>query len=278
MDHRRQAPGLGRRVISLAVVCIVIGTVPATATLSPKDEPAPALAAGMDSQFDVNCRASHWLSDDPIVHPGMPGMAHEHEFFGNTETDAHSTPASLRGTQTTCDVKADDSAYWVPTLRKYGHRLAPTQLRMYYQRGTTLDDRIRPFPRGLVMIAGNAKATTAQPTTVVAWHCAGQGGNYRKPPSCGTDDLVLTIRFPQCWDGENLDSWNHKAHMAKRQRGDCPSSHPVGVPRLVMNVHWKVKSNAGLSLASGTIYSPHADFMNGWDQAQLEKLVDTMYW
>jgi hypothetical protein len=225
----------------------------------------------------VNCRASHWLSDDPIVHPDMPGMAHEHEFFGNTETDASSTPDSLRDTQTTCDVKADDSGYWVPTLRKYGHRVAPTQLRMYYQRSTTTDERIRAFPMGLVMIAGNSKATSPQSTEVVAWHCGGKGGNYKNPPSCGAADLVLTVRFPQCWDGEHLDSADHKGHMARRVNRHCPSTHPIGVPRLVMNVHWKVGSNAGLSLASGPIYSAHADFMNGWDQSRLQDLVASLY-
>ena len=278
MNPLRARPAFTKRIVSLAIVSLVIGTAPAAA--SPAREPVSTsaeIAAG-ESQFRVNCRASHWLSDDPIVHPRMPGMAHEHEFFGNTETNADSTPASLRDTQTTCDVKADDSAYWVPTLRKYGHRVAPTQLRMYYQRGTSLDERIRPFPKGLVMIAGNSKATAAQSKAVVAWHCAGQGGNYAKPPSCGSDDLVMTIRFPECWDGANLDSWNHKAHMAKRVDRRCPSTHPVAVPRLVMNVHYKMPSNAGLSLASGSIYSLHADFMNGWNQSVLTRRVDNLYW
>ncbi len=37
--------------------------------------------------------------DDPIVHPGHPGAAHMHDFFGSEATDASSTAASLLGTR-----------------------------------------------------------------------------------------------------------------------------------------------------------------------------------
>lgn len=37
--------------------------------------------------------------------------------------------------------------------------------------------------------------------------------------------------FPSCWDGVNLDSADHKSHMAypiqNYNSGDCPASHPV---------------------------------------------------
>ena len=46
---------------------------------------------------------------------GMPNQAMWHDFFGNTHTDAFSTRETLRQhEETTCDNKADGSAYWAP--------------------------------------------------------------------------------------------------------------------------------------------------------------------
>jgi len=267
-----------KTIASMVLASLVIGSVPAVAAPTATSRPSPAPAVDSAFQFGVNCRGSHWLMDDPIVHPGMAGTSHEHDFFGNTETDADSTPASLVNTQTTCDVKDDDSAYWVPTLRRNGHRIAPYQVRLYYQRHAGADGTIQTIPAGLVMISGNSKATSPQSTEIATWRCAGDSmTSLPTPPSCPTGtDLVLIIRFPDCWNGTDLDSWNHKAHMARRVSSECPASHPVLLPRIVMNVHFPGGSNANLSLASGSLYSAHADFMNGWKQATLATLVDTL--
>ncbi len=57
------------------------------------------------------------LSDDPIAHPGMPGMApHSHDFFGNLTTNANSDYDSLLGQETTCTRPDDTAAYWLPTV------------------------------------------------------------------------------------------------------------------------------------------------------------------
>ena len=53
------------------------------------------------------------------------------------------------------------------------------------------------------------------------------------------------IIFPQCWDGENLDSPDHRAHVTHSVKGPvafpvvnvtCPASHPVHVPQLMYEV------------------------------------------
>ena len=67
-------------------------------------------------QFVVACDWSHASFDDPIVHAGMEGMSHRHEFFGNTTTDADSTYESLLAGDTSCAQKLDRAAYWVPSL------------------------------------------------------------------------------------------------------------------------------------------------------------------
>src|SRR5690349_9233817 len=61
---------------------------------------------GTVPQFVVKCGFSHVASNDPIVHPGMTGMSHSHDFFGNRGTNADSTPASLLGGATTCNKQA----------------------------------------------------------------------------------------------------------------------------------------------------------------------------
>jgi hypothetical protein len=86
---------------------------------------------------------------------------------------------------------------------------------------------------------------------------------------------VLVIRFPDCWNGEDLDATDHKSHMAYRVRGACPAGYPVRVPRLSLNVHYELPGTTGLTLASGSIYSSHADFFNAWNQAALARLVRT---
>ena len=64
-------------------------------------------------------------------------------------------------------------------------------------------------------------------------------------PNCGGGTLVLQIRFPDCWDGRNLDSADHKSHMAYTVSGICPSNYPVPVPLLEYNVRYKTFGNTG---------------------------------
>jgi hypothetical protein len=230
-----------------------------------------------DGIFLSVCTLSHTASDDPIVHPGETGASHQHEFFGNTTTDADSTLTSLRAGGTTCRIRADTAAYWVPTLYDDGARVAPLKVNAYYLRGRG-SGRVVAFPAGLKVIAGNSSATTAQSTTVTGWKCSGirPQGLSTAPVTCPAGShAVLVIRFPECWNGEDLDAPDHRSHMAYRVRGACPAGYPVRVPRLALNVHYDLPSTTGLTLASGGIYSSHADFFNGWDQAVLARLVRT---
>lgn len=48
----------------------------------------------------------------------------------------------------------------------------------------------------------------------------------------------------RCWDGKNIDSPNHKDHVAYptsgsfESGGPCPSTHPVKMPQLMYEVMW----------------------------------------
>jgi hypothetical protein len=230
-----------------------------------------------DGIFLSLCTFSHTANDDPIVHPGEPGASHQHEFFGNTTTNADSTATSLRAGGTTCRIRPDTAAYWVPTLYDDGTRVAPLKVNAYYLRGGG-PGRVAAFPADLKVIAGDGSATTAQSTTVTGWKCAGLRPQALStvPVACPTGShAVLVIRFPDCWNGEDLDATDHRSHMAYRVRGACPAGYPVRVPRLSLNVHYQLASTTGLTLASGSIYSSHADLFNAWNQAVLARLART---
>ena len=234
--------------------------------------------------MQVVCHPSHVNHDDPIVFPRQPGAAHQHEFFGNRSTNAYSTLSSLTGKPTTCSRPGDTAAYWVPSVLNNGRRVVPDRVIAYYRTTKIRDiDSIRPFPRGLKMIAGSAMATASnpQPTRIVNWSCGdGVEGTARPPASCPnttTETLRLRIAFPNCWNGKTLDSADHKSHMAYAGVGGvrgCPSSHPVPVPELSLNFRYKVAGSlSGVRLASGGVHSAHADFFNSWNQSVLAQLV-----
>ncbi len=238
-------------------------------------------ARGTFGSMQVVCRSSHTNHDDPIVYPRDRGAAHQHDFFGNTSTNAFSTRAKLRGKPTTCSRPGDKAAYWTPTLRNHGRRVVPDRVIAYYRTSRISDiESIRPFPRGLKMIAGSQLATRddPQPTKYVNWNCGdGVEGTAGMPRRCVDKALRLRIEFPNCWNGRTLDSADHKSHMAyagvRGVRG-CPRSHPVAVPSLSLNFRWKIDGPLRkVRLSSGGVYSAHADFWNSWNQKVLKRLV-----
>jgi hypothetical protein len=227
--------------------------------------------------FAVTCGFSHRNNDDPIVFPRRPGRSHNHTYFGAQSTDAFSTPASLREAgRTTCRLPADTAAYWAPTLYVRGEVVEPLALAAFYVRRTS--DEVDAFPAGLKVVAGDAMARTAQSTRVTFWSCAVRGAERSSTvPACpGTTrgGLRLHVNFPNCWDGERLDSANHKSHLAYSSEGECPTSHPVEVPALSLLVYYGISGGPRVELSSIGQFSGHADFVNAWHQPTLERLVD----
>ena len=246
--------------------------------------PLPSAQAVSGGQFSLACSYHHMLPDDPIVFPGKAGMSHSHDFAGAHSTRASSTNASLLGGKTTCSRGADHSAYWVPTVYQDGVPVHAREFRAYY-RGSGFDGRkVRPFPKGLRIIAGNSKVTDAgpyQPVSIASWACTINGGGAQGdevevasvPAGCGGLPLRARIVFPQCWNGRTLDSPDHKSHMAYAVHGKCPASHPVVVPQLTLSLRYWVPDTADLALASGGTHSLHADFMIAWAGSAQQDLV-----
>jgi hypothetical protein len=231
--------------------------------------------AAVTPAFISSCLPSHTAGDDPIVMPGMPGMAMRHDFFGNTGTNANSTTQSLvAGGGTTCGHADDKAAYWAPTATLNGKDIKPIRIRVYYRAGTKDPATVKSFPVGLKMVAGEAYAKSPQPTDRVSWGCGEGSTGTATVPTCPDATLVLHVYFPDCWDGKNLDSPDHRSHMAYTHNGQCPSTHPVPVPKLTEDVKYPVRGGAGIAFQySGSPYTGHADFMNGWKQSTLDALV-----
>ena len=263
---------------ALAAASIVVAAVGAPGGGQGAAQPGPRGNPFAGVNFVTVCDFSHANEDDPIVFPGQAGASHRHTFFGNTSTDADSTLETMREAGTTCRRSADTAGYWVPSLLVDGEIVEPVGATVYYRRSTLAG--VDPFPAGLRVIAGDAKAQGPQSIRVAFWSCGARGEVPPRstPPTCDGvgrgEGLRLHVRFPSCWDGERLDSDDHKSHMAYPARRGCPASHPVAVPALAMIVRYPIADGSDAELASGGVYSAHADFFNAWDQAALEALVD----
>jgi hypothetical protein len=232
--------------------------------------------------------------DDPIVFPGQPGKSHLHTFFGNTQVDAFSTPQSIAtsGNSTCRGGTINRSGYWVPAMidTKDGSPIVPLESTFYYKTSYNKIPKrtFRPFPPGLRMIAGDARNTA--PSGPFYFSCFDANGSAivekheiaNCPP--GGRPMVMTIHFPQCWDGKNLDSPDHRSHMSYLSEAQvCPATHPVPVPQITFNISYAVtERDAPLRwrLASDT-YDPsipggrsaHGDWVNGWKREVMETWV-----
>lgn len=236
------------------------------------------------SAFRQSCDFTHFNYDDPIVYPNQPGASHLHLFFGNSGTNARSTVDTLINGASSCPggSGANASSYWMPAMIGLdGLPITPDFSMMYYKQIFWMTPRnIETIPVGLKIIAGD-HSVAPQPEHVVDWRCKRENdfsGNFRTIPetSCQPgDQLLVEISFPSCWDGKNLDSFNHRSHMAYPGLNGCPTTHPVQLPHMTMNIgynitkanqteykKWKLSSDHdGQPGGSST----HADYWAAWN-------------
>ena len=85
------------------------------------------------------------------------------------------------------------------------------------------------------------------------------------------------VVFPSCWDGVNLDSDDHKSHVAypasgSYDSGPCPSSHPVHLLTLFYEVTYRTdqfewygnEQPFVFSNGDQTGYAFHGDFVSSF--------------
>lgn len=172
-------------------------------------------------------------------------------------------------------------------------------MQAYYKTGYSgvIAQDVQAWPAGLRMIAGSMMATPSNPQDLYTsgWVCknhqAESAEHYTNIAATGCQGgqlLGKVVGFPQCWDGVNLDSPDHKSHMA-RPLGwpdlGCPESHPVALPELQTWVYYRLPAGVNidnLRLASDTYdgpggFSNHSDWWNGWDPATFQTIVNNCY-
>ncbi|WP_230860069.1 DUF1996 domain-containing protein [Actinoplanes aureus] len=237
-------------------------------------------------EFNATCAYSHSRPDDPIIFPGLPGASHMHSFLGNDRTDANTTTGTLLANAgTSCRPAPDLSAYWIPTLYQGDRAIEPKDVVVYYGSRLTDPSVTKPFPQGFRMIAGDAKLQAPTPAgSVNAFYCAGPGGEIGRsadgnwPVCASTAVLMFHLVFQDCWDGRNLDSPTHKAHVSYSYDGTCRGDYPVAIPNLSFLIAYPTSGNAaGFRLASGMASSMHGDAFFAWDnRAQGERVKNCL--
>jgi len=249
--------------------------------------------------FRLICTAGQISFDDPIVYPGQPGKSHLHQFFGNDGANAFSDYGSLRTTgNSSCQSKLNRSAYWMPAmLNDKGQVIRPDYVSIYYKRRPKTDPMCSKIgkacidlPRGLRFIFGFNMLNMAQaPTGSAYFNCQGPGitqGHYAnlvlaqaKCPVGGKIGAIISA--PECWDGKNLDSADHRSHVAYTYDNHtdgilrCPTTHPYVIPTFTMGAWysqgavlepWHLSSDEMPGMPMMTPGSTfHADWFGAWD-------------
>jgi hypothetical protein len=220
--------------------------------------------------FRINCGAGPILRDDPVAHPNQPGASHLQQFFGNRSATAYSTYASLRsGGGSTCMSPVDRSLYTIPAmLDGGGNMVRPDYVSLAFKSRPASDASCQPssgtggcipFPNGLRIAfgydpsvstagGGNPRFSCGGSTVSAEYDSLMEAAAGCPNPGSGGARLVASLDAPSCWDGKNLDSSDHRSHMAYPEEGlfsgaKCPSTHPFQIPALSMSVRYTADEN-----------------------------------
>jgi len=241
---------------------------------------------------------NHRNSDNFMVTPGKRnGAQHVHDYVGNLSTDADSDDDSLHAAGTTCDRDNKSTFFW-PVLRatdqdgddadsdgggkdgNFGKILRPRTADLRFLGNPR--NKVVAMPDDLQIIMGDAKAkTNGDKNAKAQWTCTGFENRITdKYPLCPSSSrLVRILDFPSCWDGENLDSADHRSHVLfPDDDGTCRDDFKV-IPQLRVTLTFDRPNgrNFALDTFPDQQHDPrtdHSDFMNIADDAVLKLAAD----
>ncbi|MFJ8595267.1 DUF1996 domain-containing protein [Streptomyces sp. NPDC093598] len=249
-------------------------------------------------------------SDNIIAAPGVTNGAHHfHDYVGNQANNAFASDQDLADAETSCDDQGDKSSYYWPVVRlqngaqeqdadkpgggiegNAGEIVTPKQVTLTFVGNPR--EKVTAMPRLLRIITGDAKSFVNGPANANAsWSCTGFEDRQLKDkyPLCPQgSDVVRTFKFQSCWDGRNIDSANHRTHVAFADAaGNCPSGFrpiPQLVQRIVYDIDAPSLNDGGRTTPLFAVDSfpeqlhkpvtDHGDFINIFDEDLMGEMVD----
>jgi len=221
---------------------------------------------------------------------------HVHTFYGpqpgvdprrinsNDKLELHSKLLATDVAVNTGNVEENKSLYWHPTVYKYDRTtqtytrdtMAHTSAYYIWETGVAT-----AFPNGFRMIGGfDINKSFANAECVNESPCD-EGDCYTENnffPVNKCDELEVSMRMPDCWDGVSIDSPpNHTTHVTYSENSefdsDCPSTHPIKLPQI--QLFFRIMPyNGGWHTFSDSSGVYHADYVSGWNETFLQNVLD----
>ncbi|MGI5370458.1 hypothetical protein C9J60_06665 [Streptomyces sp. A244] len=266
---------------------------------------------GSTGTFTTNCGTNeneNRNSDNVIVAPGVSnGAQHQHDYVGNQSNNAFASDEDLANAQTTCQNQGDKSSYFWPVLRiqdgsddidagqpgggqdgNVGKIVEPAEAQLKFVGNRTSD--VVAMPKALRIITGDAKAfTNGLNNANTSWSCTGFEDRQvtDKYPLCPEgSSVVRTSNFQSCWDGQNIDSANHRTHVDFVEADGSCSNGFQAIPQLQVRLVYDVQApqinNGQVQNAFAVDSFPeqlhkaitdHNDFINFFDENVMNEMV-----
>jgi hypothetical protein len=164
-----------------------------------------------------------------------------------------------------------------------GHILTPARVTVDFLGNPQA--KVRPMPRFLRVVTGDAKAVTkgSAATARALWSCSGtpDRASSTQYPLCPAGQLVQRVgEFPSCWNGVDTDSGDHRTHVTfpNHVTGECPTG-TVPIPRLRVTLSYDVPPGQTFAIDSfpdeqRKAVTDHFDFENVMPESLMSHVVD----